>query len=652
MSSEVQAQVVTLKERYAQQSRAGLPFNPIDGVEIGGANVERLKHGMSTFKWTDFRFVREFQAIARGWEIKPNAPSVEILVRNDSDGTFQIQHLFNAESIEGIPSLAEMLAMTDEQFEESHEIESIDENIFITPARSLDLSLDTTSIDNVSNNPRFSKLLSFGAAPYDHNPKNRVNYYVELENGSGEVTTVWGLDLERSLAEAGAQIGDHILLTENGSKPVTVEERQPDDSFITKTAQRINWITTVQPREVIQSASTTEALSEKVPVETNLAVMATYWLDGLHNYEGIELAKEINAIIKSEKLIQNKEAISKLLSVYPKHKSLGIEIVSETRLLSDTQYKINPSEPQTLLDGQLIRDNAGAYRPKAGGSAVLQDKGDAVVLKNKSSQAYRGAMELAISKGWKSIELKGKPAMLAEAWLEARLLGLDVVNYSPNEKDKIKYAQRLAQSNEQKNKAAVEITPEIVEIRPYIDATGREKTATVTYTVSQQGGKDIPCKSVEEAAKTFAGISSEHKPMVKRSIVRTEGNVREDVVATSEKSSTNKKNLSASATTVDREFQAALANEQAIKTVAPSNVVSEVVTKGHFVGPVTASADGRISQKIGRDPDKVVLHSISNLKGAIPEIGQIVDIKYLNGLGHVKSNEQEKEQNNTKGKAR
>lgn len=921
-----------LKARYAQQARAGLPFNPVDGLEIAGANIERLKKGMETFGWSDLRFVTKDQAVANGWTIRPKAESVEIRLRNDANGTFDTQVLFNAANVRGMPSLPGMLAMSDTEFSRmrglfSPEAEREDE-LAIGPARGLvrdavqsaremlqerwdrnervsntpayraiegnyhglmvvprnelsaDIARDIVSEDikalrNISDmdvrhfaalmivsnmeeqesyraelarqapeiaaelpsamsvgteelsaqdaiadrpqfalQPGYRQLLAHGAAPYQKDPKNKLSYYVELQDENGVVETVWGLDLERSLTEAKAQIGDAIAIEENGFQSVTIDERQKDGTYQRKPAQRINWITTLQPLQrriaeyeqpqnayqaelarllalstltpgsytpgdhvktanhmavfvdekpvilcgpsddpasvsqaealaaspqvqaafraagrsgaihsgviagshvqwqgaeaaVVSKSSgqvepggddgplvaivlndPTQALTTSLcvntaiarildanapelddgrklpalarglgqaqtgkafnpgrpnasePADGRFAVMASYWQDGLHNFEGIELAKEINKMIQAEKLAGDKQAIVRLMSVYPKARSFGVEIVAESKYLNDPHLKVNVSEPRSLLKGDLVRDKEGAYRPKAGGLPVLRDMGDSVVLKNKSAQAYRGAMELALAKGWKAIELKGKPAMLAEAWIEAKLMGLDVVNYAPSDKDRVKYAQRLAEESRRREtgkNSTAEQSPEMVEIRPFTDSSGQERLATVTYTVSHQGGKDQQFSAPKDAANAFAVLPTSQMPVVIRTVTRADGVVRNDVVAGSALKH-DKAGLSSSLESqVDQEFEAAMAEViDAGKATVSQRQQAAVATKGLHVGPITAIEGGRIAQKVGRDPDKVVWHSLANLSGVTPQLGEIAEIGYSKGVGKVK----------------
>lgn len=47
-----------------------------------------------------------------------------------------------------------------------------------------------------SSSKNEGRLIDHGAAPYNHNSKNKENYYVKLETNAGE-KTVWGIDLNR-----------------------------------------------------------------------------------------------------------------------------------------------------------------------------------------------------------------------------------------------------------------------------------------------------------------------------------------------------------------------------------------------------------------------------------------------------------------------
>ena len=71
-----------------------------------------------------------------------------------------------------------------------------------------------------------------GAAPFNFDEKNDLNYFVRTITPQGEQRIYWGKDLPRALEEAGAKVGESITATRVASKPVTVEEiqEQPDGS--------------------------------------------------------------------------------------------------------------------------------------------------------------------------------------------------------------------------------------------------------------------------------------------------------------------------------------------------------------------------------------------------------------------------------------
>jgi hypothetical protein len=85
---------------------------------------------------------------------------------------------------------------------------------------------------NAANQQVGEVFLDAGAAPFDFDKKNELNFFVRTVTASGEQRIYWGKDLPRALEEAGAKVGDSITATRIASKPVTVEEirEQPDGS--------------------------------------------------------------------------------------------------------------------------------------------------------------------------------------------------------------------------------------------------------------------------------------------------------------------------------------------------------------------------------------------------------------------------------------
>lgn len=509
-----------LKQHFAQLARAGLPFNPTDQpIEIKGANIDRIKQDMLLHGWTDLRFVTEAQAKAHGWKIKPKAPRVEITIRDPETGQYKPVLLLNAQSVSGIPDdlgFAADVQLIDQRMQARPAM--VDTGITaglieISPAQILRVDVDhhgqnlrpqaawsdeaagrrpvpepalamTTESQDARPirkqddpaagmerrddlMPGYSRLVSHGHQRYLGDPNNNPSYFVELEDAAGARNTLWGLGLEASLRAAGAKTGDAVAITEQGRKNVTVQVMQ-GARRVNQSGQRIEWLITLQPplAHAVEPGSMPDLVADAVEKPTDqepqvqFAVMAPYWLNGLHNHTGLTLAKELNKVIAERQLRHNREAAEKLLGTHTQANALGLTVVEAQRLLQDPWHRSNPGEPQLLLNGALIRDDNRTYRPRAGGATVLEDGGDTLILRRSSDDACKAAMELAAAKGWKAINLKGSKTVVADAWLEARLMGLEVANYTPSDHDRARYAQRLsAIETAERPPAELEVTP-------------------------------------------------------------------------------------------------------------------------------------------------------------------------------------------------
>jgi hypothetical protein len=95
-------------------------------------------------------------------------------------------------------------------------------------------------------------LVDHGVATY-HQQGNSPSYYVSLREKSGEISTYWGVDLERAISESGATVGDEVQLARLGRQRVQVRElvRNADGFLIdyeTREVDRNAWSVTVQDR--------------------------------------------------------------------------------------------------------------------------------------------------------------------------------------------------------------------------------------------------------------------------------------------------------------------------------------------------------------------------------------------------------------------
>lgn len=71
------------------------------------------------------------------------------------------------------------------------------------------------------------KLIDHGEAHYQNDPKKEKSYFVTVETERGQ-KTLWGVDLQRAVAESNVQIGENVSVEHQGKKPVTAKEKVYD----------------------------------------------------------------------------------------------------------------------------------------------------------------------------------------------------------------------------------------------------------------------------------------------------------------------------------------------------------------------------------------------------------------------------------------
>lgn len=91
--------------------------------------------------------------------------------------------------------------------------------------------------------PTGGEIVDLGQAPYQHQPGNRVSYFITLQQRDQE-HTLWGVDLARVVDEHALTSGDCVTLTCLGRQPVKVKDR--NGWF--KQVHRNTWTATVHSR--------------------------------------------------------------------------------------------------------------------------------------------------------------------------------------------------------------------------------------------------------------------------------------------------------------------------------------------------------------------------------------------------------------------
>lgn len=119
--------------------------------------------------------------------------------------------------------------------------------------------------------------------------------------------------------------------------------------------------------------------------------------------------------------------------------------------------------------------------------------------------------------------------------------------------------------------------------------------------------------SREEFASTVLGIDTRAYPGVLTAVVLTASGLHQNSVAAAAKRDQNHQ--------VD---------------------MDSIVTTGYWVGAVVDVQERRLAQKVGRDLDSLVWHAIDKFSGPVPNLGDIAEINYVNGVGITKNLQHER----------
>lgn len=122
-----------------------------------------------------------------------------------------------------------------------------------------------------SSHDDFAELVDFGKAPFEHVKGNRQSYFVTLRDGTGADRTIWGVDLERAVANSAAVVGDRVRVNHLGSENVTL----PDG----RTVERNEWQMDIAPKG---SSPTKPKTYKPTPAQTDMdaAFLAETGLSG------------------------------------------------------------------------------------------------------------------------------------------------------------------------------------------------------------------------------------------------------------------------------------------------------------------------------------------------------------------------------------
>lgn len=237
------------------------------------------------------------------------------------------------------------------------------------------------------------KLVSHGSAPYKDDPKNSRSYFVELEN-EGKTHKIWGVDLENAMEHTSAKIGDMVTVNNLGSKEVTIPD--PNDPDKSKVVNRNEWeVETYEPYQNLNNAIEHDEERELQKTQT------------------VEKTKENNEPVKLQK-----PKLSEFEASLPDSVKNNYVAIAKNRFLQDEKINYyDKSDPDKV-------------------NIAFEDRKNGLHTSRQDEKTIRAMMDLAESKGWTAIKLKGTEEFKQKAWLEASLRGIETKGYEPTEKDK------------------------------------------------------------------------------------------------------------------------------------------------------------------------------------------------------------------------
>jgi putative DNA primase/helicase len=96
--------------------------------------------------------------------------------------------------------------------------------------------------------------------------------------------------------------------------------------------------------------------------------------------------------------------------------------------------------PQSVRD-RFVQDGHRFYFPD--GAPAFKDRGRRLSTPSENTQVVQGLIQIAQSRGWTEVTVSGTERFRQEAWRQARLAGLSVRGYSPDEAERAQLIRAL-----------------------------------------------------------------------------------------------------------------------------------------------------------------------------------------------------------------
>lgn len=294
-------------------------------------------------------------------------------------------------------------------------------------------------------------IIRHGEDHYQFDPSNDLNYFVEIETKQGKYEMLWGVNLkglvESQQLEVGEKASFHKFKREDGSK-YAANQWEAERYFEEEKLENIIEPDFEQDKVQEKSAQTADQASEFG--QSKVKQSADYGTDD------------------AEYIVPN--AI--------RNRYLSVAVNKHT-------------------DSPMVK----FYERENPASVAFEDRGDKGLHTSKSDKDTVNAMlDMAQSKGWESIKLKGSAEFKREAWIEAQMRGIKTKGYEPTEKDKLELQAR----QEERTTNQIEATKIGAVYTKEADKTGLDhaKDAGIAVGTSVAMGDNLTAASAVQAIVT------------------------------------------------------------------------------------------------------------------------------------------------------
>ncbi|EEZ9648727.1 Ti-type conjugative transfer relaxase TraA [Escherichia coli] len=238
------------------------------------------------------------------------------------------------------------------------------------------------------------RLVAHGEAPYQHEEGNSRSYFATLEDDKGEQRTIWGVDLERAIADAGTQLGDKVSFEHVGAESVQL----PNGQTVQRNSWKVNTSTELAYEKLV------DRLAQQKPNESTLDYMeATANYADRRGFDGFAVVGRIveRGIVKFNELADSiKYAVGRAIGYSEPRLEPQQQKVEEApkekapraafwqKSYSDADLFGEPSKPEPVSEQKPTEQPATERTPV-----------QAVDVQEKALQHYRNKLEAAQQSG-------------------------------------------------------------------------------------------------------------------------------------------------------------------------------------------------------------------------------------------------------------